>query len=190
MTAVEHHDRDDEPRHPSQLASRGQHMTWAGEAVDRLLQLPAASTAGDGVDRADAFTTLAAAALGEAVDGCIQPGFELPAAVALVAEAVLRITDHAAAFEHLRDVYTDARAGLDRRQAHLEADHHRHRDQLRTAYQEARTKLDATAQAHQRKLDELEALTGRIGPMLEHLSTVWADVEANMAWHRRHRQPS
>lgn len=186
-------DPDEQPRHPALLASRGQHMAWAAEVLDRLLQLPAATGA---EDRADAFTTIGAAALEESVAGCIRPGDELPAAAALIAEAVLRLTTQDQALALMRDVYTDARAGLASRKATLEAAHNEQLGALRRNYDNARDGLsqhkadvDARYRAHLRKLDDLETHSRKIGPMLEHLATAWADVEARIGWHRQQRGP-
>ena len=180
-------DPDEQPRHPALLASRGQHMAWAAEVLDRLLQLPAATAE----DRPDAFTTIGSTALEEALAGCIRDGDELPAALALVAEAVLRITAQEQALALMRDVYADARAGLAGRQATLEAGHAEQLAELRKSYDAARdginahkAEVDARYAAHRRKLEDLETLTGRMGQMLEHLTTTWADVEANLGWHR------
>lgn len=184
-------DPDEQPRHPALLASRGQHMAWARGVLDRLLQLVAANGA---EDRADAFTTLGAAALEEAVAGCIRPGDELPAAAALIAEAVLRLTAQEQALALMRDVYADARAGVASRKATLEADHTEQLATIRKNYDAARdgmsrykADLDARYRAHRRKLDDLEAHSSKIGPMIEHLATAWAQVEADLGWHRQNR---
>lgn len=167
-------------------------MAWAAEVLDRLLQLPAA--AGD-VDRADAFTALGAAALEESFAGRVRPGDELPAAAALVAEAVLRIVAQEQAVALMRDVYADARVGLASRQATLEADHAEQLAGIRKNYDDARdgmsrykAELDARYRAHRGKLDDLEAHSRKIGPLLEHLAGAWAQVEADLGWHRHNRQ--